>query len=412
MIKQIICIVIFLFTSILFAQENTASPYSFYGLGENKFKNTNDMNAMGGISIYSDSIHINVNNPASYSKMLLTSLQAGFTYNSYKLNNATQSEKAKKGTFDYFTFAFPISKKSGIALGIAPQTSVGYRLSNNNTTDNVSYSRSYFGSGGANNIFLGLGYKINKNWSAGIEGKYVFGTIKSENYLFQSNAIYATSELNNTTVSAFGLKTAITFEKKINKYNFTSTIVFSPETKINSNNIRITRTLNSNNVTISEIYQDLNSKSNKLPSTLIVGAGIGTSKWFVGFDYTNRSNTALFVTDDIYTNASFKASNKVTLGGYYLPNVNSYSSYLNRIKYKAGIRYENTGLVVNNNAINEQAFSFGLEFPFKGTFSTLSIGSEIGSRGTTSNGLIKENFFSINVGLMFSDKWFRKNYIN
>lgn len=51
---------------------------------------------MGGISVYSDSTHINVLNPASYSNQLITSFQVGFTSNFYKLNTASASEKAKK----------------------------------------------------------------------------------------------------------------------------------------------------------------------------------------------------------------------------------------------------------------------------------------------------------------------------
>ena len=40
-----------------FAQEGTASPYSFYGIGEVKFKGTVDTRAMAGIGILNDSIH-------------------------------------------------------------------------------------------------------------------------------------------------------------------------------------------------------------------------------------------------------------------------------------------------------------------------------------------------------------------
>jgi hypothetical protein len=50
--------------------------------------------------------------------------------------------------------------------------------------------------------------------------------------------------------------------------------------------------------------------------------------------------------------------------------------------------------------------------PVSGTFSSMNLGIEYGSRGTTSNGLIKEDYFSINIGLLFNDKWFRKTLYN
>ena len=86
MIKKIVLIVTILLANFGFAQENTASPYSFYGIGSTKFKGTNDIVNMGGISVYADSTHINVLNPATYANQMLTSFQVGVTSSFYKLN--------------------------------------------------------------------------------------------------------------------------------------------------------------------------------------------------------------------------------------------------------------------------------------------------------------------------------------
>jgi len=42
-------------TFIMYSQ----SPYSFYGVGVNTFKGTMDNRSMGGLNVYSDSIHLN-----------------------------------------------------------------------------------------------------------------------------------------------------------------------------------------------------------------------------------------------------------------------------------------------------------------------------------------------------------------
>lgn len=136
MIKKIVLLITILLANFGFAQENTASPYSFYGIGSARFKGTNDFVNMGGISVYSDSTHINVLNPASYSNQLITTFQVGMTSSFYNLNTASASEKAKKTTFDYMIMGFPVSKKVGVSLGLLPQSAVGYRLSSDTRSVN------------------------------------------------------------------------------------------------------------------------------------------------------------------------------------------------------------------------------------------------------------------------------------
>ena len=70
--------------------------------------------------------------------------------------------------------------------------------------------------------------------------------------------------------------------------------------------------------------------------------------------------------------------------------------------------FENTGMVIQNKSIEDFAVNFGVGLPFGGTFSNVNIGFEIGKRGTKYFNLIEENYFNINIGLSFNDKWFVK----
>jgi len=98
------------------------------------------------------------------------------------------------------------------------------------------------------------------------------------------------------------------------------------------------------------------------------------------------------------------------LGGFYIPNYNSFTSYWNRIVYRAGFRFEETGININGEAIDEFGISFGLGMPLRRSFSNVNLGFEIGRRGTQNNGLVSENFFNIFVSLSLNDKWFEKRY--
>jgi hypothetical protein len=62
-----------LFLSLVsFAQEGTASPYSYYGIGDVRFKGTVENRSMGGVAVEQDSIHINLQNPASFANLKMT----------------------------------------------------------------------------------------------------------------------------------------------------------------------------------------------------------------------------------------------------------------------------------------------------------------------------------------------------
>ena len=98
MIRKFLVVLFFLISFVSFAQQGSASPYSFFGIGDVRFKGTHDMNAMGGLSIVPDSIHINLKNPASYSGLKLTTFTIGGSYNATKFKSNTESENAKRIT--------------------------------------------------------------------------------------------------------------------------------------------------------------------------------------------------------------------------------------------------------------------------------------------------------------------------
>lgn len=417
MIKKIALIVTILLANFGFAQENTPSPYSFYGIGSTKFKGTNDIISMGGLSVYSDSTHVNVLNPATYSNQLLTSFQVGVTSSFYKLNAGSQTEKAQKTTFDYLVMGFPVSKKLGVALGLLPQSAVGYRFVNDNRSVDNTISR-YLGNGGVNKVYLGSGYKINSKFSVGFDFQYLFGSINTESQKFETNIQFGSREINESSLSGIAFNAGLTYNTKLNsKLNFMSSLVYSPEAKLSSNNVRyvsLVSLLSNGSAEQASTNTEVNVANTNLnvPSKLAVGAGVGNRKWFVGGDITFSGTGSQINRFDNYSNVYFENATKIAFGGFFIPKFDSYDNYLERITYRAGFKFENTGLVINNTAITDKSFNLGFGLPIPGTFSSLNLGVEYGSRGTTNNGLVKEDYFSINLGLLFNDKWFRKTLYN
>jgi hypothetical protein len=421
MIKKIIAGVCLVFSSVGFAQQSNASPYSYYGVGDVKFKGTVENRSMGGLGILPDSIHINLQNPATYSSLKLTTytVSASNTVTKFKTDNA--NEDANRTTIDYLAVALPF-KKLGFAFGLMPYTAVGYRIENSipasETGDGLSRYRRFTGTGGLNRVFGGASYQITPKFSAGADFRYHFGNIQTKSIVGipESGVQYPTREINDTDYSGISFNLGVTYQTKINKkWDWVTSATYSPESTLKGTTTRNIATIsilsNNNEVVKDEIDQIMDTEDIKMPSRFTIGSGFGqTRKWFAGLEYTFQGSNRLGNRFDNVTIADFESSHKVSLGGYYIPKYFSFTSYLSRVTYRAGFKYEKTGLVINNQSVNDYGVSVGIGLPLSGTIggSNLNIGVEMGKRGTTSAGLVQENYTTLFISLSLNDKWFSK----
>jgi hypothetical protein len=413
MIKKILISFCLFFSAISWAQEGTSSPYSFYGIGDVKFKGAVENRSMGGVSVFSDSIHVNLQNPASFSHLKFTTFTIGANYNNVKLKTETQSENATRTTIDYLVVAMPISKKFGAALGLLPFSSVGYKIENANEDTSQTSSR-YFGEGGVNKFFGGLGYKITDNLSIGADINYNFGSISTNSIDFIPIVQYGTRELNSSRVNGVNFNFGMMYNRKITeKMTLFGSMAYSPESSLNIDNERnITTVLvaeNFNFVPQEEGITQTSTSKLKLPSKFVFGVGIGeVRKWMIGTEFTMQQSSNFGNRFNDIDNVDYENSTKFSLGGYYIPNYNSFNKYLERVTYRAGFNYENTGLIINNESINNYGITFGLGLPLGGSFSNINVGFEFGKRGTTNAGLIEENYSNVHISLSLNDRWFVK----
>lgn len=419
MIKKIIVSICLLFSLAIFAQESTSSPYSIYGIGDIKFKGSVENRSMGSISVLPDSIHINIQNPAQLACLKLTGLALGGTYVNTKSKTETQEAKARRTSLDYMIVGIPVGKV-GIGFGLIPYSSVGYKIgrtanvtNNNNETIRSIISR-YNGIGGVNKVFLGFGYRLTKNINIGGDLQYNFGTIETNSLQYQTDLQYGSRENNVSDLRGVNFDLGITYQRKVNsKYSFFSSLAYTPEavlTSGNTRNIEIVQLLSTSAVIVIE-RQNISVEDTKikLPSKLSFGSGFGQlKKWLVGGEITFIQNSVMSNRFTDINRATFENSVRYSLGGFFIPNYNSYSSYYKRIVYRGGVRYENTGLVIQDKSITDFAANIGLGMPLGGTFTNINIGLEIGKRGTKYYNLVEENYINLSVGLSLSDKWFVK----
>jgi len=434
MIKKFLICTIVVFSTFTQAQQGTSSPYSFYGIGSLKFKGTVENQAMGGISVYTDSIHINLRNPASFTGKNLSlynnearpvKYAIGTSFSSTNLKTSTAKDKADDSSVDYLALVMPTGK-FGIGFGLIPYSSVGYKLQSRDEEGFLHYR--YRGEGGINKVFLGTGYQLTKNLKIGFDAQYNFGSITNTTIAFGYNGDgdllqFQSREVKRSDLSGFTFNFGLAFAKKISQnLEIMATATHSPQANLNSVNQSqfATITIDSQDkeyvITSSEIdlaALGLSDTNLSIPSKTSFGIGIGRPrKWFAGIDYTflqasDFSNR--FVSID---NSSFEDASTLSIGGFFIPKYDSFGSYWKRIVYRAGLRLEQTGLVVNNESINELGISFGVGIPVGRLFSNANVAFEFGQRGTTASNLVQENFFNVNISLSLNDRWFEKRKFN
>ena len=420
MIRNSLKLFVLLYNTFLFSQSGTISPYSIAGLGEVNFRGTHINRFMGGLEVYNDSIHANLSNPSSYAKLKLTNYLIGLNYRINNLKGATETKSIASAGLDYIGVAIP-TRLFGFGFGIVPYTSVGYKLSSLESEGTDEDILNVFdGEGGINKAFFSFGFNTLKHFSLGVTINYNFGQIIHETGRFQDQVTLGTVVENKSSVSGLDLKFSSQFEIPVfETMELHAMFSYQPQANLTSTNKRlyITRSYSLSSGFGEDLEIDLTDngldKTNiRIPDVLSFGLGFGKErKWFAGAQYTmnymsNFSNKFMSLTEIDYQNAY-----QISLGGFYIPDYSSITSYWKRIVFRMGFRHELTGVIVNNFGLKETGINFGFGLPLSG-FSNTNIGFEYGRRMGGDNNMFNENFWSFRIGFSLNDKWFIKRKYN
>ena len=401
-----------------FAQVGTGSPYSFVGFGETNFRGNHLNRAMGGIDVYIDSIHPNINNPASYGKLKATTYSVGVNYRSNILANNSDTQKVTTSAIDYIGVSVP-TKRFGFGFGILPFSSVGYLLEEISQTNQINAINRFTGEGGINNAFLNIGFKAMKGLNIGFSANYGFGDITYRKTQVIDGIENGTYLESNSSLSGIKFKASVNVIVPINELEFHGLLSFSPESELTSQNIQIVYTrslLNGDQLgdfEETDLTKDgLDVTKFRLPTTISLGIGIGKDKkWFFGGQF-NKINNSRFINEFVdQSSIGYENISRIGFGGFYIPEFSSITSYWKRIVYRVGFRSEGKGYLINNQSIKENGITFGLGLPMAGLSNT-NITFETGKLGTKNNNLIEENYWAIRLGFSLNDIWFIKRKYN
>ncbi len=401
-----------------YSQRTSYSPYSYFGVGETNFSATVENQMMGGNTAYYDSVHQNMNNAASLSKLKFVNYSVGVDLKNTSYLSASTNEKSTAAAINYISVAIP-TKLLSFSFGIKPKTSVGYLLENDDKSKTPPELNRFTGSGGVSNAFVSIGFELLENWGFGFSSSYAFGNLNHYHTKILENIELYTRVSSESSVSGLDYNFSTVYQKTFNeKITLYSSIVYQPEAKYKSRNNQIISTIDPNSsfggdfeeIDLSAV--GLKNTNIKIPNSLSFGLGLGQDKkWFLGFNYMKNDEGGYKNELMGLDNVEFKSSQTYSIGGFLLPEYNSFTNYFKTLTYRFGVRYKNGGLYVNNQQINEIGVNFGFGIPLAG-ISSANLGFEFGQRGTTKASLIKEKFFSIRLGVSLNDLWFIRSMYN
>ncbi len=427
MIKKFLLVFLVFSSAILVAQRNNSSPYSFFGIGEEFNPLTVEQSSMGGIGVaFKANNYLNFMNPAANANLRFSTYSIGGLMTDLTLKDASGEQSGTATSLKYIALGFPIGDKAGFSVGLQPKSSVGYAFLNKIplNSDTPTEITRYTGNGGTNRLYGAFGMEVIKGFSLGLDVAFVFGTIEN-NILNQRASVALATKSKETTIIRGGVyKLGAQYQKELaNKLQLNAGVVVQLENNLTANSSQYVYSLSfassGNEIPRDTLSITFVQGNFKTPIKTSLGIGLGKElKWYAGVNYEFKD--ALENQNSIVgTTYRYENSSRISIGGFYLPKINSISSYWDRVTYRAGLRFEDTGLLVdgtsvgnNFTSINDFGINVGLGLPLGNIRSNINIGVEYGKRGTTNNHLIQENYFNFKLSLSLNDVWFRKRQID
>lgn len=429
-IERAILISVFLIISVcVSAQEGTYgaySPYSIYGIGDLSKQGTAFNKSMGGTGIATRNRRfINYLNPAAVTARDSLAFMADFGLSGNNNVFAQGDRKSANNTFNIYDFVmtFPIWRSSAFIVGLTPFSDIGYDFSSVEDNDqiigqtgNITYDS--FGKGSVYQLFLGAGVTFWKKFSVGAEMIYYFGNLDKVTNMNYSNASFRSVNAGNE-IMARGLtgKFGLQYEQKLGgdvSMVVGATYRMGTNMKGYSTEYRYAKQASLID-TLRHNVDTLGMSGVRFGDELGLGISVkGGDKWSAEFNYIRSDwrnsgfdNITGFAVSGV-SKFSSTVSNSFRAGFEFVPNRNDIRYYFRTCTYRAGVYYDKAYYKLDGNNVNSMGITLGMTLPvFKG-HNGISIGVDMGQRGSLKDKMIRERYATFVIGFNIHDIWFRK----
>ena len=403
-----VVLVCLLTTIRLSAQNGINTPYSRYGLGVLTDGSTASSKAMGGIGTGMRIANtINLHNPASYSSVdTLTFLaDMGMSFQHGNFREKGFKVNARDTSVDYMAMQFRILPKVGLTAAFVPFSNVGYNFSSTTVIDRndreiLTRTDQYYGTGGVREFKAGLGWAATGWLSVGMNTAFVTGDLSHyvidsySDVQIKSRPLTYSADLRGVKID-LGAQTTMPLKEG----RLVLGVTWSPATTPDCDAMRIE--LGGDTIKYGA------DGAFSMPHLFSAGFSYAAEKLIFGADvsYQTWSDAAFF--ESKYGVNSVKAS----AGVLYCPDISD-KNLFRHSTYRAGISYRQPYYKIDGyNGPTEYSVSAGISIPFALAYdsrSFLHISGQFVRVQPGTEGMITENYFRLNVGLSFMERWFRK----
>ena len=387
-----------------------STPYSKMGYGMLTDNASSIQRSMGGVGYAMKGGRIvNVMNPASYANVdSLTFLwDVGID-----VTNLWSKENDNKGYnfgggLDYLTGHFKVAKGLGAAFGLLPYSSVGYSYGGD--IDGGFESRS--GSGGFNQLFVGVGYEPVKNLSVGFNFAYLFGTTSNTTLIQSNSSSYFT---RNMKIRDWNAQVGVQYSLPLSKGRDLLTVGASFQPKKSFHGDAWGTRYDSQDTKADTIGYTSMKGNYEQPFGIGVGASYNWNhRLTVEADYTYQKwSDAKYMPIGGFEPQTMQFDDrwKAALGVQYTPNRRG--NYVGSMAFRAGVFYNHDYLNYSGNNLRDYGASVGIGLPAPGgNKTTVNLGIEWRHRESSPVQLITENYLNITLGINFNELWFWKSRI-
>ncbi|HEY9008660.1 hypothetical protein [Ohtaekwangia sp.] len=383
------------------AQNIFNSPYSVYGIGMINNRTSSMNRSMGGVGIgIQDDFNLNPVNPASYgaiSSPITHVYEIGLYVESNRYRSVQNTDSKSTGGINNINYWFKFSKWWAASAGLAPFSSVGYKITTPRAlgaSSDVNYT--YSGSGNLNQLYMGNAFNIVKNLSLGVNIAYIFGsTTKSENIDLATQSLTYQNQIVARKVNVdFGAQYRFNFKKRA----LVVGVVYDDGVTFHGKQRGSLYDANADTLT--------SSAGKKLTYKIPMSAGIGLGL------HSRLSVIAADLKYTKWTSASFSDQNglvfqdtwKLSAGYLYKGNPNA-ENYFGLASLRAGFYVQQYQLKLDGTSFPSWGLSAGVSLPVFDGKSAVNLTYSYDRLGTTSNSLILQNSQKIMIDVVIRDLW-------
>lgn len=407
------------------------SPYSKFGIGTLARQGSAYNLSMGGVGTAGrDNRYLNILNPAAVTARDSLAFMADFTISENNAYFWQNDIKSVNNTFNIKNFAmsFPIWRSSAFMIGICPFSSVAYKVSSNEKDPAVightgNIADVFQGTGDIYQLYFGAGATFWKRLSVGAQFNYYFGNLeKYSSRSFSSSTYRSIYSGTQMTLQGFNGKFGLQYEQPVGKDRIiigatcripTTLIGSDVGEKYPNGKIDILTTSVQSDIVDTLVNKEVAMGSVNIPLEYSVGISYRHGDtWSAEINYT-RSDWTKSNMDGVQgfclENFGSDIAQKVNAGFEYIPNRSDIRYYMKRCTYRIGGYYSTEYYNFKGNKVTSYGLTLGMSLPVFRWYNSVTVGIDMGRRGSMQNNMVLERYIGFNVSLNVFDIWFVKH---